>query len=459
MNLALADSRSHRLVVLCGLYVAQGVPWGFMLITLPSYLAYNFQLGDDEIGQLKAIILIPWSFKLLWAPLMDTFTIPSMGRRRPWIIGSELLMALSLLGFIGLSNPSEQLRFILYMYFLHNCFASLQDVCTDALAVDVLPASEHGQTNGLMWGSKLVGKGIGAWGLSLVLNWGGLGACVALQVVLLLAIMMLPLLILERKGEKRFPWSKGAAASEVVANVRNPREVLDSFKRAFSLLTTVMFFFFALVQGVGNGVAGVVTNTLYTQWLNPRWTDTDFSTVSGLYSTPLVILGAVLGGFLADRFGGRVILAIGSGGYGLVTLLFAATPGLWDQYWFSASYVLASESLNALASVGYLAVAMRISWTRSAAIVFTTYLTLGNVTHVFGNWLAGPVRDLFMFGTTIPVAMQEASAEVLDANLSSYGFTFGFAGVITLLPLLMLFLVRPEEVDRARQRVEPEMQG
>jgi len=445
--------------VLCGLYVAQGVPWGFMLITLPSYLAYNFQLGDDEIGQLKAIILIPWSFKLLWAPLMDTFTIPSMGRRRPWIIGSELLMALSLLGFIGLSNPSEQLRLILYMYFLHNCFASLQDVCTDALAVDVLPASEHGQTNGLMWGSKLVGKGIGAWGLSLVLNWGGLGACVAVQVVLLLAIMLLPLLILERKGEKRFPWSTGAAASEVVASVRNPREVLDSYKRAFSLLTTVMFFFFALVQGVGNGVAGVVTNTLYTQWLNPRWTDTDFSTVSGLYSTPLVILGAVFGGFLADRFGGRVILAVGSGGYGLVTLLFAATPGLWDQYWFSASYVLASESLNALASVGYLAVAMRISWTRSAAIVFTTYLTLGNVTHVFGNWLAGPVRELFMFSTTIPVAMQEVSAEVLDANLSSYGFTFGFAGVITLLPLLMLFLVRPEEVDRARERVEPEMQG
>ena len=445
--------------MLCGLYVAQGVPWGFMLITLPSYLAYNFQLGDDEIGQLKAIILIPWSFKLLWAPLMDTFTIPSMGRRRPWIIGSELLMALSLLGFIGLSNPSEQLRLILYMYFLHNCFASLQDVCTDALAVDVLPASEHGQTNGLMWGSKLVGKGIGAWGLSLVLNWGGLGACVAVQVVLLLAIMLLPLLILERKGEKRFPWSTGAAASEVVASVRNPREVLDSYKRAFSLLTTVMFFFFALVQGVGNGVAGVVTNTLYTQWLNPRWTDTDFSTVSGLYSTPLVILGAVFGGFLADRFGGRVILAVGSGGYGLVTLLFAATPGLWDQYWFSASYVLASESLNALASVGYLAVAMRISWTRSAAIVFTTYLTLGNVTHVFGNWLAGPVRELFMFSTTIPVAMQEVSAEVLDANLSSYGFTFGFAGVITLLPLLMLFLVRPEEVDRARERVEPEMQG
>ena len=368
-------------------------------------------------------------------------------------------MALSLLGFIGLSNPSEQLRFILYMYFLHNCFASLQDVCTDALAVDVLPTSEHGQTNGLMWGSKLVGKGIGAWGLSIVLNWGGLEACVAVQVVVLLGIMMLPVLILERQGEKRFPWSKGAAASEVVSSIRSPREVFDSYKRAFSLLTTAMFFLFCVIQGVGNGIASVVTNTLYTQWLNPRWTDTDFSTVSGLYTTPLIILGAVLGGFLADRFGGRVILCIGSGGYGLVTLLFAVCPSFWDQYWFSTSYVLASEALHSLTSVGYLAVAMRISWTRSAAIVFTTYLTLGNVTHVLGNWLAGPVREFFMFGTELPVALEPAAAAVLDANLNSYGLTFAFAGVITLLPLLLLFLVRPEEIDRARQREEPETAG
>ena len=135
--MALVESRWQRRVTLCALYFAQGVPWGFMLITLPSYLAYHYQVGDNEIGNLKAIILIPWSFKLIWAPIMDSFTIRSMGRRRPWVIGSELMMALTLLGFIGLGDPSQELQFILYMYFLHNCFASLQDVCTDALAVDV----------------------------------------------------------------------------------------------------------------------------------------------------------------------------------------------------------------------------------------------------------------------------------------------------------------------------------
>ena len=188
--MALSNNRSHRMITFCALYFAQGIPWGFMLLTLPSYLLdkYGDHFGDDEIGRLKAIILIPWSFKLIWAPIMDSFTIRSMGRRRSWIIGAELLMAVTLLGMIGLGDLSEQLSALLFMYFLHNCFASLQDVCTDAMAVDLLPPDEQGQMNGMMWGSKLIGKAGGAWALSHVINWGGIEACVWVQVALLAVI-------------------------------------------------------------------------------------------------------------------------------------------------------------------------------------------------------------------------------------------------------------------------------
>ena len=453
----LVESRRQRILTLCGLYLAQGVPWGFMLITLPSYLAYRYRVGDDEIGQLTAVILIPWSFKLIWAPIMDTFTVRSMGRRRPWIIGSELMMAVTLLGFIGLGDPSEKLRVILWMYFLHNCFASLQDVCTDALAVDILPVHEQGQTNGLMWGSKLVGKGIGAWGLSHVLNWGGIEACVAVQVGLLLGIMLIPIIILERRGEKRFPWSSAKPAGDSVQgsgpthatalstggsgieNVRSPSEVFGDFLKAFSLTTTLVYVVFTLSKLIGTGVNEVVTKTLYTQQLAPKWTDLDFSTASGLYAMGPIILGAVLGGFLADRFGRRWILTFGYGGYGVAALTFAAFPGLWNEGWFAMSYILSYETLNAIGAVGFLSLAMRISWTRSAATVFTCYMTLSNVSHVAGNWMAGPVRELFRFG--------QAS---LAADLYSYELTFWFVGAVSIAPLLLLTVVRPDQVDRAR---------
>lgn len=438
--MALSESPWQRKLTLCALYVAQGVPWGFMLITLPAYLAYEYNVSVNDIGKLTAIILVPWSFKLIWAPVMDTFTIRSMGRRRPWIIGAELLMALTLLGFVGMGNPSEKLSFILAMYFLHNCFASLQDVCTDALAVDILPFAEQGRMNGLMWGSKLVGKGIGAWVLSLVLETGGLEACVAVQILVLLAIMVIPIVFLERPGEKRFPWSAGEAHAEAAVNVRSPGEVFREFLKAFSLTTMLVYIVFTLTKLIGYGINEVVTKTLYTQELDPQWTAVEYSTASGLYAIGFIIVGAVLGGYLSDRFGRRVILTVGFGGYGLAALLFAASPGLWNERWFTMSYLLSFEALNAIASVGFLSMAMRISWTTAAATVFTTYMTLSNVSHIVGNWLAGPVFEM----------LRLAQSGTPD-EIRTYELTFWLVGFVTLLPLLLLYYVRPEEVDLARR--------
>jgi PAT family beta-lactamase induction signal transducer AmpG len=437
--MALVDSRWQRTVTLCGLYVAQGVPWGFMLLTLPAYLSYKYKVDDTQLGDMKAWILFPWTFKLIWAPIMDSYTIRSMGRRRPWIIGAELLMALSLLGFLGLGDLSQNLNLIICMYVLHNCFASLQDVSTDALAIDILPKEEYGQMNGLMWGSKLVGRGVGAAGLSVVLNEAGIEACVAIQIVLLLAIMLIPIFILERPGEKRFPWSAGEAVEVKESKHRTLRDVLRDYLKAFSLTTMLVYVLFTLLKLIGSGINETVTSTLYTQQLNPIWTDQDFTRASGLYALLPIIMASLIGGFLADRFGRRLMLCAGFGGYALLAMTFAANPALWNETWFSMSYLLACAAFNALGSVAFLSMAMRISWTMAAATVFTTYMTLSNISHIAGDKLAGPVREFLKFSDTS-----------LAANMFSYEMTFWFVGVSSLLPLLLLFFVRPDEVDDAR---------
>ena len=221
-------------------------------------------------------------------------------------------------------------------------------------------------------------------------------------------------------------------------NVRSPKALLRDLKRAFSLTTTLVFLVFTLTKIIGSGINEVATLSLYTKQLG--WEHTEFSTVQGLYSLAPIILGAVLGGFLADRFGRRKILVAGFGGYAMTAMAFAAFPELWEQRWFAISYVLAYQGLNVMASVGFLSMAMRISWTRSAATVFTTYMTLSNVSHVIGNMLAGPVRSLFKFG-------HESEA----ANMFSYELTFWFVGLISLVPLLLLFYVKQDEVREARE--------
>ena len=311
--MALIDNRRQRLGMLCAMYFAQGVPWGFMTIALISYLT-DRGVGDGDAGELTAVVLLPWTFKLVWGPLIDTVTIRSMGRRRFWIIAAEFLMAVSLIGILLLGDLTENLRLLGWMFFIHNCFASLQDVSTDALAVDVLPPPEQGRTNGLMWGSKLIGKGIGGAVMAMAIDAWGLPGAVMVQFGLLLLLMLFPLLLLERPGEKRFPWSRGAARGAAAdSSFRSPGRVLRDLRRGFSLTSTSVFVVFGTISMVGWGIVEVITKTLYTQQLG--WTFVEVSQVSGSAALS-EMAGALLGGYIADRYGRRKVMVMGLGGYG-----------------------------------------------------------------------------------------------------------------------------------------------
>lgn len=420
----LADRFGQRVATLCTLYFAQGVPWGFMTIALISFLTSR-GVGESETGELAAIVLLPWTFKLVWAPLIDTVTIRSMGRRRPWIIGAELMMALTMLGLIFMGDLTHDLQLLGWMFFVHNCFASLQDVSTDALAVDILPRLEHGRVNGFMWGSKLVGKGVGAAVMAQVMAVWGLSAAVLLQFILLLVIMLVPLLILERAGEKRFPWSAGGAdKTGQETGLRNPLEVLKDLARGFALQATLAFAVVGTIKTIGHGLAEIISKTLYTQQLG--WSFVEVSVFMG-YAVIPEFIGAVGGGFLADRFGRRYLLTISLVSYAAFTIAFSSFPNQWTETWFATLYLVLYPGLFAVVTVSYLSLSMRISWTRSTATMFTTYMTLSNVGHVIGNWLAGPVRGSFSF---------EAS--------------FLLVGLLTLMTLLPLLMVKPGQVDERR---------
>lgn len=425
--MALVDSRPQRASMLCAMYFAQGVPWGFMTIALISYLA-DRGVSDSDAGNLTAVVLVPWTFKLVWGPIIDTMTIRSMGRRRPWIIGAELMMAVSLLGLLMMGDLTDNLRLLGWMFFIHNCFASLQDVATDALAVDILPPDEQGRTNGMMWGSKLIGKATGASAMALAIAKWGLTSAVMIQFVALIFIMLFPLLLLERPGEKRFPWSRGRANFEGsdAGGVRNPVDVFKDLFQAFSLITTSAFFVFGLIHTIGWGIVEVITKTLYTQQLD--WTAEQVSYVSG-FAVFTEMVGAFGGGYVADRFGRRKVMVFGFGAYGLAAIIFGCCPHLWKESWFAAGYLFINPGLLAIGAVGFLSMGMRISWTTASATVFTIYMTVSNVAHVIGNWAVGPLRDGYEL---------------------SYEHTFWVAGIAMYVPLLLLPLVRPEQVDRMK---------
>jgi MFS transporter, PAT family, beta-lactamase induction signal transducer AmpG len=136
---SLAERRWLRLFTLCVLYVAQGIPWGFMATTLPTYLVSH---GVEDIGTVIAMTYLPFAFKWVWGPIIDAFTIPRFGRRRPWIVFAQAMMALTVFAMVTF-DVTRDVQLLVQMIFIHTVFNSIQDVSVDALAVDLLPENER----------------------------------------------------------------------------------------------------------------------------------------------------------------------------------------------------------------------------------------------------------------------------------------------------------------------------
>jgi PAT family beta-lactamase induction signal transducer AmpG len=390
---ALSSHSGLRTTTLCALYLAQGIPYGFVLVTLVAHLASQ-GMETAEVAEIMAFTTLPWVLKFLWGPVIDRFTWPSLGRRRPWIIFSEAMMALTLLAMIFLDDLTASVHVLAWMVFLHNCFNALQDVAVDALAVDLLTDDERGKVNGYMWAAKWVGLGIGGAGTGMVLASMGLRGTLVLQVIVLLLIMLFPLLIRERPNERLFPWSKGdATVPSPNAVTRGTAKLLADLARAFSLRSTRIGALLMVLVQTAVGIAGVVAPGLFVQELG--WTTEEYSAVAGGYGVVLAIGGALLGGFLLAHFGRMKIMAVAIGLSSLVLVGFGLLSEQWDNRTIGTVYLVALPTCTSLLQVVIFAVCMDISWPRVAASQFTAYMAMLNLSTVMGNWLAPGLTDAF----------------------------------------------------------------
>ena len=391
---------------MCILYFAQGFPWGFMLTALLSFLASK-GLTIAESGQLTAMATLPWTFKLFWGPVIDSFVYEKMGKRRPWILFAQIGMALSLVAMIFMGDISENISLLGWMFFLHNCFASLQDVSCDALAVDVLLPEEQGKVNGAMWGSKIIGTGTGAAAMGTLLVSNGLVFTILVQTLLMLVIMIFPLFILERPGEKRFPWSKGRDSLTDLnhSNSHSPLTVVKDLITAFSKAPCYFTALFIIISAINQGINGAVLPVFYNATLG--WESDTYSQVVGGPGTILEFFGAILGGVMADRFGRRKVFFIGwgsfsvlSGTFGFMILTMSELP-----VWFQGFYLIVYPFCVAVGTVGMFALAMALSWSKASATMFTSYMAISNLSVVIGNKLIGPLSDIFSIGQIYVIMM------------------------------------------------------
>ncbi|MEO7731350.1 MAG: MFS transporter [Kofleriaceae bacterium] len=147
-----------RFTLFGSLYFAQGLPFGFFTQALPVILrTRGYSL--DAIG-LTALLALPWALKFVWAPVVDRWWWPRIGRRRSWILPMQLAATLVLTA-LALAPVAESVAVWMAATVVLNLIAATQDIATDGMAVDLLTQDERGFANGLQVAGYRLGMIVG----------------------------------------------------------------------------------------------------------------------------------------------------------------------------------------------------------------------------------------------------------------------------------------------------------
>jgi PAT family beta-lactamase induction signal transducer AmpG len=247
---------TKRIQLLGLLSIPSGMPLGWVFTTFQVFLV-DLGFKRSQIGLLSSVSL-PWTLKFLWAPLIDRFALPWPGRRRSWVILTQLGLALvfgALAAFawraLAAKAAGEPLGWVplaagllaLSVAFL----AATQDIAYDAYAVEFLRPEEHGAAPGvraIYYRLGMLLAGAVAVGLSDWLGWPLvfllLGALFAACVPLVLAC-----------AEPEHP----------VVPARSLRQaVVEPFRAFFARGDAVPIALFLVTYKLGDNMAGTMVN-------------------------------------------------------------------------------------------------------------------------------------------------------------------------------------------------------
>jgi PAT family beta-lactamase induction signal transducer AmpG len=318
---------SRRMLVAFVMGFACGLP---LLLTMGVLQAWMKEAGVDlTYITMITLVQIPYTWKFVWAPLLDRFTLPILGRRRGWLLIAQLALIISIAG-LGYANPVEKTKMMVLAAVLVAFFSATQDNIVDAYRREDLPDEELGL------GSSMY---IYGYRLGMLLAAGG-GLIMAdhmpfSKVYLIMAFCMLP-------GVLTTLLTPEPAVSAGTPQTMK-EAMVDPLVEYFSRNGALWILAFILLYKIGDTMASAITTPFY---LELGFSKTEIGTVVKLFGTGATLAGAFLGGVLMLRLGINRCLWV----FGVLQALSTACFAILARIGYSVpvlSGVIAFENLSA----------------------------------------------------------------------------------------------------------------
>nr|WP_314107305.1 AmpG family muropeptide MFS transporter [uncultured Neisseria sp.] len=372
-------SRNMLICIFTGF--TSGLPLYFLINLIPAWLRSE-HIDLKTIG-LMALIGLPFTWKFIWSPVMDAVCLPFLGRRRGWMLVTQIGLLLALAAYAFL-NPHQHLPVIIGLSAVVAFFSASQDIVLDAFRREILPDEELGLGNSIHVNAYRIAALVPG-SLSLILAdrmpWG--------NVFIITALFMLPGLLMTLFLAKE-PDLPPAAPRTLVQTVVEPFQEFFSRKGTKQAALVLLFIF---LYKLGDSMATSLATPFY---LDMGFSKTDIGLIAknaGLW--PAVIAG-ILGGIWMLKLGINKALWL-FGVVQVVTILgfvWLAGFGRFDTITLTEQMMLAGVigaeavgvGLGTAAFVSYMARETNPAFTATQLALFTS---LSAVPRTFINATTG----------------------------------------------------------------------
>ena len=335
-----------KMLITLSMGFVSGVPLLLTITLLQAWLT-DEGISKSTIG-LFALVGLPYSLKFIWAPIFDYFTISKLGRRRGWLLVTQILLIISIIA-LGMGNPALNAWNVALLATLVAISSASQDIVIDAYRRESLTDEE--QTIGAsayVLGYRIGALAAGAGGLILA-DYMSYQMVYAIMSMIMLYGVFITIIADEPKqnnAPSNFTESVIGPFTEFFGRyVSTNRKTYDRFK----YLTPILILSFILLYKIGDTMAHSLSTNFY---LETGFTKTEIGSVVKFFGLFATLIGAFIGGLLSLKIGLYRSLIIFGIFQAIATLGFAVLASAGDNIYL-LMIVVSLENLAA--GMGYTA--------------------------------------------------------------------------------------------------------
>lgn len=377
-NSSLKEAILNRRMLICMFTgFTSGLPLYLLIQLVPAWLRAE-GVGLAEIG-FFALIGFPYTWKFIWSPLMDRFTMPFLGHRRGWMLLTQLALLVSI-GAMGFIKPDLSIWAVAYLAAAVAFFSASQDIVLDAYRRELLPDAELGLGNAIhVQTYRLAGLVPGSLALILSdhLPWHTVFVVVAM---FMLVGIVLTFVIDEAISDPTPPKTMREAIVEPF------REFMD--RKGLQAAALILAFLF--LYKLGDSMATALQTPFF---IDMGFSRTEIGSVAKFAALVASIFGGLFGGVVMIKLGINRALWI----FGVVQVVsilgFALLSVVGDNLWMLGA-ANAFEYLGVgLGTAAFVAFIARTTNPSFAATQFALFTALAAVPRTLANAVTGVIVE------------------------------------------------------------------